>query len=142
GQQPGRVGSEGPGRQVGQDGARFEVTDGEVADGVAAVVCVQPDVSDGRGVGQAVARCEVTDGECADGVAAVVGVQPDGGAGTVGDEGVIAPRGEQLLLVAEVADAAHDEPVAAIRGLGDLREPVAGVADVDPVGFGDGGDGA
>jgi hypothetical protein len=92
-------------------------------------------------VAQPGAVFEVTDGELADGVAAVVGVQPDGGAGTVGDEGVVAPRGEQLLLVAEVADATHDEPVAAIGGLGDLREPVAGVADVDPVGFGDGGDG-
>ena len=79
-QQPGRVGVELPGGQVRQPAARLEVADGQLADGVAAVV----------------------------------GVQPGGGAGPVGDEGVVAPGREQLLLVAQVADAADDQPVTSV----------------------------
>jgi hypothetical protein len=73
---------------------------------------------------------EVADGQLADGVAAVVGIRPGGGADTVGDERVIAPGREQLLLVVQVADAADDQPVASIGGLGDLRDPARRVGDV------------
>jgi hypothetical protein len=79
-QQPGGVGVEAPGGQVGQAGAGLEVADGQLAYSVAAVV----------------------------------GVQPSGGAGPVGDEGVVAPGGEQLLLVVQVADPADDQPVALV----------------------------
>jgi hypothetical protein len=56
----------------------------------------------------------------------VIGVQLDRGAGPVGYERVVAPGREELLLVVQVADAADDEPVAAERGLGDLRDPAVG----------------
>jgi hypothetical protein len=67
----------------------------------------------------------VADGELDYGVA-VVGVQLHRGAGPVGDERVVAPGGEELLLVVQVADAADDEPVAAERGLSDLCHPAVG----------------
>jgi hypothetical protein len=60
---------------------------------------------------QAGARLEVADGQLADGMAAMVGVQPGAGADAVGDEGVVAPGREQLLLVIQVADAPDDQPV-------------------------------
>ena len=44
-------------------------------------------------------------------VGAMVGVQFDRGADPVGDEGVVAPVGEQLGLGALEAGAAHDQPV-------------------------------
>ena len=84
-------------------------------------------------VGQAGARLEVTDGQLADGVAAVVGVQPDGGADAVGEEPVVAPGREQLLLVDEVADPTDHQPVAPVGSLGDLPDPARRVGDVDPV---------
>jgi hypothetical protein len=62
-------------------------------------------------------------------VAAVVGIQPGGGAGPVGDEGVVAPGGKELGLVALVADATDDQPVALPGGLGDLGDPVGLVGD-------------
>jgi hypothetical protein len=77
-------------------------------------------------VRQAGARLEVADGQLTHGVAAVVGVQPGGGADAVGHEGVVAPGGKQLDLVALVADTTHDQPVAPVGGLGDLRVPVGG----------------
>src|SRR5512132_4385610 len=107
GQQPGGVGGEPPGGQVGQAGARLEVADGQLADGVAAMI----------------------------------GVQPGGGADAVGDKRVVAPGGNQLLLVAQVADPTHDQPVASVGGLGDLGDPVRRVGDVGPGVLGDGGDG-
>jgi hypothetical protein len=45
-----------------------------------------------------------------------------GGADGVGDERVVPGRG-QLGLLAEVANPAHDAPVAAGAGPGDLRDP-------------------
>jgi hypothetical protein len=81
---------------------------------------------------QADAGFEVADAQLDDGVAAMVGVQPDRGADPVGDEGVVAPGGEQLGLGADQAGAAHDQPVALIAGLGDLRQATVGVEDVDP----------
>jgi hypothetical protein len=100
----------GPAQQVVGQGGRQQpgAVGGEVAGGQ---------------VSQAGARLEVADGQLANGVAAVVGVQPGGGADTVGDERVVAPGWEQLLLVAQVADAADDQPVASVAGLGDLRDP-------------------
>ena len=56
-------------------------------------------------------------------MAAVVGIQLDSGADAVGDERVVTPGREQLGLVAAVADPAHDQPVAAVAGLGDLGDP-------------------
>ena len=95
----------------------------------------------GGQVGQARARLEVADGQLADGVAAMVGVQPGHGAGPVGDEGVVAPGGEQLGLLTLVADATHDQPVALVAGLGDLGGLVGLVGDRDPGRLGNGGDG-
>jgi hypothetical protein len=74
-------------------------------------------------VGQPGARLEVADRQLAHGVAAVVGVQPGGGANPVGDERVVAPGWEQLLLVAGVSDPPDDQPVAPVAGLGDLGDP-------------------
>jgi hypothetical protein len=91
-------------------------------------------------VTQPAAVLGVADGELDDGVAAVVGVQLDRGADPVGHQRVVAPGREQLLLVIGVRDAAHDEAVAAKRGLGDLRDPVRGGADVDPGSLADAGD--
>jgi hypothetical protein len=71
----------------------------------------------------------------------MVGVQLDHRLDAVGDEGVIAPGGKQLGLVALVADPTDDQPVARVGGLGDLGDPVGLVRDVDPGLLGDGGDG-
>ena len=77
---------------------------------------------------QASAYLQVADGQLADGMAAVVGVQPGGGVDAVGHQPVVAPGWEQLLLVTQVADATHDQPVAPIGSLGDLRDPPGGKA--------------
>jgi hypothetical protein len=74
----------------------------------------------------------VADGQLGHGVAAVVGVQLDRAAGLVGHEGVVVPGSKQLALVGAVAHAAHDQPVAARPGLGDLRDARVGIADVGP----------
>jgi len=77
------------------------------------------------------------------GVAAVVDVQGDGGAGAVGDEGVVAPVRPQRRLRADQAGAAHDQPttrLASKRGLGHLGSPAVGVVDVGPGVLADGGD--
>jgi hypothetical protein len=74
---------------------------------------------------QAGARLQVADRQLADGMAAMVGVQPGGGADAVGDERVVAPGREQLLLVIQVADAPDDQPVTPIGRLGDLGDPSA-----------------
>ena len=63
-------------------------------------------------MGQPGAGLQVADGQLTHGVAAVVGVQEGGGAGPVGDERVVAPGGKQLGLLALVADATHEQPVA------------------------------
>jgi hypothetical protein len=55
-------------------------------------------------------------------------------------KGVVAPVGEQLGLGADQAGAAHDQPVAPVAGLGDLRHATVGVDDVDPGVRCDGGD--
>jgi hypothetical protein len=69
----------------------------------------------------------------ADGVAAMVGVQPGHGAGPVGDERVVAPGWEQLLLlIVQVTDPADDQPVTLVAGLGDLRDPARLVDDLHP----------
>jgi hypothetical protein len=91
-------------------------------------------------MGQPGARLGVADGQVADGVAAVVGVQEGGGAGPIGDERVVAPGGEQLGLLALVADATHDQSVALVAGLGDLGDPVRLVGDRAPGRFWNGGD--
>jgi hypothetical protein len=92
-------------------------------------------------VGQPCARLQVADGQLTDGVAAVVSVQPGGGPRPVGDERVIAPGRKQLLLVAQVADSTDDEPVTLVGDLGDLRDPVECVGDLDPGLLGDRRDG-
>ena len=81
---------------------------------------------------QADAGFEVADTQLDDGVAAVILVQPDRGADSVGDEGVVAPVGEQLGLGADQAGAAHDQPVAFVAGLGDLGDAAVGVDDRGP----------
>jgi hypothetical protein len=65
-------------------------------------------------------------------VAAVILVQLDRRADPIGDEGVVAPVGEQLGLGADQAGAAHDQPVTPVAGLGDLRQATLGIDDVDP----------
>jgi hypothetical protein len=50
---------------------------------------------------------EVANAQLDDGVAAVILVEFDGGADPVGDQGVVAPVGEQLGLGADQAGAAH-----------------------------------
>jgi hypothetical protein len=75
---------------------------------------------------------EVANAQLDDCVAAVILVQLHGGADPVGDQGVVAPVGEQLGLGADQAGAAHDQPVAPVAGLGDLRQAAVGVDDVDP----------
>ena len=75
------------------------------------------------------ALLEVMDGQLDHGVAAVVGVQLHGGAGPVGDEGVVAPVGPQGCLGADQPDAARDQPAAGGAGqggLGDLCGAAAG----------------
>ena len=67
-------------------------------------------------------------------------VQLDRRADPVGDEGVVAPVGEQLGLGADQAGAAHDQPVTPIAGLGDLGQAPVGVDDLDPGILIDGGD--
>ncbi len=91
-------------------------------------------------MGQPGARLEVADRRLADGVAAVVTVQPGGGADAVGDDRVGAPGWERLLLVTQVADPPHDQPVARVAGLCDLRHATWHIQDLDPVYFGDGSD--
>jgi len=66
------------------------------------------------------------------GVAAVIGVQRHGGSDPVGDERVVVPGREQLALGGQVADPAHDQPVALVGGLGDLGHARVGVADRRP----------
>jgi hypothetical protein len=83
---------------------------------------------------------EVADAQLDRGVAAVILVKLDRGADPVGDKGVVAPVREQLGLGADQAGAAHDQPVALIAGLGDLRQATVGVDDVGPGGLVDGGD--
>jgi hypothetical protein len=83
---------------------------------------------------------EVADRELDRGVAAVILVQLDGGADSVGDQGVVAPVGEQLGLGACQAGAAHDQPVALVAGLGNLGQAAVGVADRCPGVLVDGGD--
>jgi hypothetical protein len=83
------------------------------------------------------ARLEVADGQLAHGMAAVVGVQPGGGTDAVGHKGVIAPGRKQLGLVAFVADPTHDQPVAPVGGLGNLRDSIRLVGDLDPGLLGD-----
>jgi hypothetical protein len=83
---------------------------------------------------------EVADGQLADGVAAVVGVQVDRAAGAVCDEGVVAPVRPEGGLRAGQAGAAHDQPVWAEGGLGDLRHAAVGVVDGLPGVLADGGD--
>jgi hypothetical protein len=89
---------------------------------------------------QAGATLGVADGEFDDGVATVVGVEFGHGAGPVGDERVVVPGRKQLALIGAVAHAAHDQPVAAEWGLGDLRDTRVGIGDVDPGGLRDGSD--
>jgi hypothetical protein len=86
-------------------------------------------------VSQADAALEVADRELDHRVAAVILVQLDCGADPVGDEGVVAPVGEQLGLSADQASAAHDQPVTPIAGLGDLRQATVGIDDLDPRGL-------
>jgi hypothetical protein len=72
---------------------------------------------------------EVADGKLDHGVAAVVGVQGDGGAGPVGDEGVVAPVGPQRRLGADQAGPAHDQPTTRLASkgrLGHLGGPPSG----------------
>jgi hypothetical protein len=59
-----------------------------------------------------------------------------------GDESVVLPDSKQLPLpvVVQMPHSAHDQPVALVAGLGDLRDPRVGVADVDPGMLGDGRD--
>jgi hypothetical protein len=85
-------------------------------------------------VPQADAGLEVADAQLDDGVAAVILVEFDGGADPVGDQGVVAPVGEQLGLGADQAGA-HDQPVAPVAGLGDLGDATVGVDDLDPGGL-------
>ena len=75
---------------------------------------------------------EVADAQLHRGVAAVILVQPHRGARPVGDNGVVAPVGEQLGLGADQAGTAHDQPVALVAGLGDLRDAAIGVDDRCP----------
>jgi len=91
-------------------------------------------------VGQAGAGLEVADGQLADSVAAVVGVHPGHRSDAVGDQGVVAPGGKQQGLVALVADPTHDQPVAAVAGLGHLRQAAWHIWDLDPGRFRNGGD--
>ena len=86
---------------------------------------------------QAGAGLEVTDRQFAHGVAAMVSVQPGSRTDAVGDEPVVAPGREQPLLVAQVADPPDDQPVASVRGLGDLGDPARLVGNIDPVVLGD-----
>jgi hypothetical protein len=92
-------------------------------------------------VPQADAALEVADAQLLDrGVAAVVLVQFDGGADPVGDNGVVAPVGEQLGLFTHQAGAAHDQPITPVAGLGDLRQATVGIDDRGPGILWDGGD--
>ena len=69
---------------------------------------------------------EVADAQLDGGVAAMILVQPGRRADSVGDEGVVAPVGEQLGLGADQAGAAHDQPLTLVAGLGDLRDAASG----------------
>src|SRR6266545_8061897 len=71
----------------------------------------------------------------------MVGVQADRVTLTVGDQGVVAPVRPQGGLRAGKAGAAHDQPVLAEGGLGDLGLAAVGVVDVGPDVLSDGGDG-
>jgi hypothetical protein len=68
-------------------------------------------------------RLEVADRRLADGMAALVGVEPGGGADAVGDNRVVAPGREQLLLVIQVAGPPHDQPVAVVGVSGTCGTP-------------------
>jgi hypothetical protein len=57
-----------------------------------------------------------------------------------GDEGVVAPVGEQLGLLTHQAGAAHEQPVTLVAGLGDLRGAAIGIDDVCPGVLWNGGD--
>jgi hypothetical protein len=50
------------------------------------------------------------------------------------------PRWGRAGLIAFVANATHDQPVAPIGRLGDLRDPIRLVGDLNPGRFGNGGD--
>ena len=80
---------------------------------------------------------EVGDDLLDDGVVAVLGLDQGDVLGAVGEKAEVAPVGPQLGLGAEQAGAAHDQPAAAVDGLGDLRLTVVGVVDLRPGVFGD-----
>lgn len=67
---------------------------------------------------------EVADGELDDSMRAVLAVERPGGSGKVGDERVVAPRGEQLALGSVVAgDATHDQASVSVDAFGDAASP-------------------
>ncbi len=64
---------------------------------------------------------EVADRELDDGVLAVLCLHEGQGLGAVARKREVLPGREQLLLLAEGAYAAHDQPPLPVGGLGDLR---------------------
>jgi len=88
----------------------------------------------GRAVDEPGTFFEVPDGQFDDGMATMVFVQGDRGSFEVADERVVAPRGEQLGLLADQARAAHDEAmVVAIGGFGHFGLAAERVGDRRPV---------
>jgi hypothetical protein len=67
-----------------------------------------------------------------DGVLAVLGLDERDVLVAVGEKAEVPPVGPQLGLRAEQAGAAHDQPPAAIGGLGDLRLAGVGVVNALP----------
>ena len=79
---------------------------------------------------------EVADGELDGGVVAVVDVGGEHRDGAVGREGVVAPVGPELGLVADESGAADDQPPVPKLGFRELRLAGVGVVgDRDPVLF-------
>ena len=65
-----------------------------------------------------------------------------GGVGQIGEEAEVAPIGEKGLLGGvSQAGAAHDQPPAAVVGLGHLGDAIGGVGDPRPSGLVDAGNG-
>ena len=91
-----------------------------------------------RAMGHACSFFQVPDGKLDDGMVAVVCIQEDDTSHPVGDEGVIAPRGEPLSLFPGEPGATDNEMVTvAIGALGHLCFARDGVVDRYPVFLGE-----